>query len=296
MNMKKSSFIRANKHRKDRKVDVATVAELTRIFKRKTWEVKDDSDNQLSLFNRFISTLTNFSPEQRKLILELTERFDLIPSSDYEAHIKIALNNLLKDTALDLSEINSIYVAPLIAERDFGKNKSSKYVQYSLPNLLPYYSQLGNKKIIPTNELELPSNVKWETSILLVVDDFIGTGNTAKEAIGFLIDKKEIATNNIIVLSIAALREGISLIKNLNVRIYTSMELKKGITDFYSAEEIPNKLEIMDEIEGKIKRHKNEKYGYGKSEGLIKLIRTPNNTFPVFWKEKGGRIAPFPRK
>lgn len=293
--MKKDNFIVANKHRKDTKVKVEIVAELTQIFRKKSWEIKDDSENQLSLFNRFIATLKDFSPEQRKLILELTERFDLIPNSEYEKHIKIAIDNLLEDKTLNLSKFNSIYVAPLIAERDFGKNKSSKYVQYNLPNLLPYYSQFGDKRIIPTHELEIDNNVNWETSILLVVDDFIGTGNTAKEAIEYLIDKKGIMADNIIVLSIAALREGISLINNLDVRMYTSMELKKGITDFYSAEEASNKLKIMDEIERKIKRHKNEKFGYGKSEGLIKLIRTPNNTFPVFWKEKRGRIAPFPR-
>jgi len=293
--MKKDNFIVANKYRKDTKVKVEIVAELTQIFRKKSWEIKDDSENQLSLFNRFIATLKDFSPEQRKLILELTERFDLIPNSEYEKHIKIAIDNLLEDKTLNLSKFNSIYVAPLIAERDFGKNKSSKYVQYNLPNLLPYYSQFGDKRIIPTHELEIDNNVNWETSILLVVDDFIGTGNTAKEAIEYLIDKKGIMADNIIVLSIAALREGISLINNLDVRMYTSMELKKGITDFYLAEEASNKLKIMDEIERKIKRHKNEKFGYGKSEGLIKLIRTPNNTFPVFWKEKRGRIAPFPR-
>ncbi len=51
----------------------------------------------------------------------------------------------------------------------------------------------------------------------------------------------------------------------------------------------------MESIEKKIKPHKNEKLGFKSSEALITLIRTPNNTFPVFWKQKKDRIAPFPR-
>lgn len=294
--MKKSSFIATNIHKKNESIDADTLAKLTHIFKNKSWEIEDDSENQLSLFNRFIATLRDLSSEQRRLVLELTERFDLILNSDYEAHLKVALDKLLEDKNVDLSKVSSIYVAPLISPKDFGKNKSSKIVQYHFPELLRYRSQLGNKRIIPTFELEVDNTkLNNDSSILLVVDDFIGTGYTAKESIEYLIDKKDIMTDKIIVLSIAAMREGLSLIRGLGVKVYASMELKKGITDHYSPEEIPVKLEIMDEIERKIKAHKNEKLGYGKSESLIKLIRTPNNTFPVFWKEKKGRIAPFPR-
>ena len=51
----------------------------------------------------------------------------------------------------------------------------------------------------------------------------------------------------------------------------------------------------MESIEEKIKAHDNEKLGYMGSEALITLARTPNNTFPVFWKQKNNKKAPFPR-
>ena len=41
-----------------------------------------------------------------------------------------------------------------------------------------------------------------------------------------------------------------------------------------------------------------EKYhfGYAQSEALVKLERTPNNTFPVYWfSYKQRRTVPFPR-
>jgi hypothetical protein len=37
-------------------------------------------------------------------------------------------------------------------------------------------------------------------------------------------------------------------------------------------------------------------FGYKKSEALVTMIRTPNNTFPVFWyNKKNEDNAPFPR-
>lgn len=77
--------------------------------------------------------------------------------------------------------------------------------------------------------------------------------------------------------------------------MYTHLTFNKGITDNYTEEELSEKLMLMNTIESKIKVHKNEKLGFKGSEALISLIRTPNNTFPVFWKERKGRKAPFPR-
>lgn len=39
-------------------------------------------------------------------------------------------------------------------------------------------------------------------------------------------------------------------------------------------------------------------FGYDHSEALVKMIRTPNNTFPVYWLQKRGGavpVVPFPR-
>ena len=36
--------------------------------------------------------------------------------------------------------------------------------------------------------------------------------------------------------------------------------------------------------------------GYNDSEGLVSMIRTPNNTFPFYWYEKKKGHAPFSRE
>jgi hypothetical protein len=52
----------------------------------------------------------------------------------------------------------------------------------------------------------------------------------------------------------------------------------------------------MKKIEEKLNVEKKYLFGYKRSEALISLIRTPNNTFPVFWKTyQHNNIVPFSR-
>ena len=57
-----------------------------------------------------------------------------------------------------------------------------------------------------------------------------------------------------------------------------------------------NNIKLMTQIENKLKIDKNFSFGYNRSEALISLIKTPNNTFPVFWfTNKKHNVAPFLR-
>ena len=55
----------------------------------------------------------------------------------------------------------------------------------------------------------------------------------------------------------------------------------------------------MHAIEGAIKVSSDYNFGYKQSEALVRMIRTPNNTFPIYWyrdkKKKINIYAPFPR-
>ena len=74
---------------------------------------------------------------------------------------------------------------------------------------------------------------------------------------------------------------------------------KKGISNFYEGNDLSTKSTIMTEIERLIPKVKNYKFGFEKSEALVTMAKTPNNTFPVFWKDfqKKGKLykAPFAR-
>ena len=52
----------------------------------------------------------------------------------------------------------------------------------------------------------------------------------------------------------------------------------------------------MKNIEEAIQVSDDYKFGYKGSEALVKMIRTPNNTFPIYWlRNKKNKFAPFPR-
>lgn len=272
---------------------------LKEIFEEKSWDIEHDEENPFSVFNRFCSCLSKLDSEQQLLLLELTERFKRIKQEEYPLHISKALTKFAANEMVNFSEIKNIFVTPLLAPEDFGKPKSSTFVYYSLKGILPYTSAFVNKKYFyldGIDQLDIRhKDINKDNSILLVVDDFVGTGDTSISALSYLIKEKKITKDKIVVLTIAAMEQGFSNVEEFGNTIHTSFLLEKGISDFYPEDKAIQNFSIMDAIDRKIKTHTNEKYGYGESEALISLIRTPNNTFPIFWKEKGDRIAPFPR-
>ena len=54
--------------------------------------------------------------------------------------------------------------------------------------------------------------------------------------------------------------------------------------------------DLLAQIEEAIGVEEDFRFGFGGSANLITLIRTPNNSLPLFWLDKGrSHTAPFPR-
>lgn len=280
----------------EKEITMDIFARLTEIFAKKKWEINIGED-ELSLFNRYCIMLSQMTRDEQILILELTENFIIVSPDKYMHYLSNILNDFVKSNKEMLKEIKNIYIAPLIAPKDFGENKSSTFVQYLMQACIFSCSELANKKCVYTKELEVDKDlINTQDSLLLLVDDFIGTGGTANEVIEYLTNEKEIKKSKISILTIAILEIGESRIMEMEVDLYYSIKTNKGITDNYTDENLSEKVSLMDGIEKKIKVHRKEKFGYDRSEALITLVRTPNNVFPVFWKNKNGaRIAPFSR-
>lgn len=281
--------------KKHESISAINFARLTAIFMIKSWKI-DDGDNDFSLFNRFCTALATLSDEEQILVLELTEKFTKIDGNNYFDYLTETLNNFIETNRTKLEKIKNIFIAPLLSPKDFGKSKSSTAVQYFLRDIVFTYPDVANKKVSFTDGLEVNSTlINREDSILLLVDDFVGSGGTALEAIQFLESEKNIDKSRISIITIATLEKGEKGLNEKNIPIFYALKFKRGISDNYDRESALEKLSIMESIEKKLRVHKNEKFGYDSSEALITLIRTPNNTFPVFWKQKKGRMAPFPR-
>ena len=264
-----------------------------KIFDAQKWEIENDF-----LFNRFCETLAFLNEKQQKLLLELTQKFLKIDISKYHVYIRKSLqlidSNILKGK-------KTIYVAPLIAKKDIGKSKSSHMITRLVSG-----RELRTKDILNVDNLVVLDritdlqfvldNPDW---ILILVDDFIGTGDTANEALSEILEELNIDKERIIVLSLVAQQVGYDRLVKSGINIVCAEVRRKGISDEYLGNIQKEYIATMVAIESLIKVKQKYEFGYKGSEALVTLDRTPNNTFPVYWLEKKIRnkkfVAPFPR-
>ena len=133
----------------------------------------------------------------------------------------------------------------------------------------------------------------------MIVDDFIGTGTTAKDFIEAYEEKLKSENSNFFFITIACLTSGLKQIRDLGSEIYYSICQGRGISDSTRFQDYALALNLIDRIENRIDISADYLRGFLQSEALISLIRTPNNTFPAYWatRQKGGEKwpSPFPR-
>lgn len=248
----------------------------------------------MSQFNRFCQRVLDIGENnKRDLFLELSERYLWLTQDNYLQ----ALIDVLKKLVNDIEKDTKIYVMPLISPDDIGKAKSSMFLTYLFNDVkIRYDDKLGKYKFEPIYDIKVVQNkMKSDKAILVFVDDFIGTGHTAEKCFQS-VNLLDNILNRTMVLALVAQEEGVKCIESFGIKVYSGKVRKKGITDYYDVKEAKEKIILMEEIEEKMAIKKEYRFGYGASEALVTMCRTPNNTFPVFWEEKGNmKLAPFPR-
>lgn len=277
---------------------------LDTLFIEKGWKQFDEYE---SFFSNFCSMLENLDGEHSELIIELTKDFIWLRSLDYYLHLKNTLIKLADFKKLDLS---TIHIIPLFSKSDREKNKikSSSLVAYLCQiNEFKYNDILKNTKFIIHNDLERlpnPATLKRNNNPIILIDDYIGTGDTALEALNEVLEYKKYDNETLFVASLICQNEGKRVLNEFGYEVISDIFRDKGISEKYSGNELVKMLELMNEIEAILRQ--DEKFitdycfGYKASEALVALIRTPNNTFPIYWYSanigKGNSWnAPFPR-
>lgn len=264
------------------------------IFKKNNWDIECTDDKNMSMFNRFCQRVLDIGENnKRDLFLELSERYLWLTQDNYLQ----ALIDVLKKLVNDIEKDTKIYVMPLISPDDIGKAKSSMFLTYLFNDVkIRYDDKLGKYKFEPIYDIKVVQNkMKSDKAILVFVDDFIGTGHTAEKCFQS-VNLLDNILNRTMVLALVAQEEGVKCIESFGIKVYSGEVRKKGITDYYDVKEAKEKIILMEEIEEKMSIKKEYRFGYGASEALVTMCRTPNNTFPVFWEEKGNmKLAPFPR-
>jgi hypothetical protein len=261
-------------------IDIADIVRLRQTWKKQNW---NDNQNEEHVFTQFCNIIPQLSDEQKELIHELTENYLWLSSKEYEERFNAIVDNIAK---LILKDCKTIYLFPIIKPGDDNKIKSGKHCIYYLKGSIfsfnPAYQNI-NLEIIEDYTAFQRCNFKDDgTEILLLVDDFIGSGETFNDAWKEI--QKNVSVNEkfVSIFTLIIQNEAYEELAKFGLQIHYSEIRYKGITDSYHSPEKEEKIRIMEEIEDMIKPSFFS-FGYKRSEALITLIRTPDNTFPFFW-------------
>ena len=264
---------------------------MTRLFSKNGWSNVPDKKS----LEKIIEFGESIDDDSRSMIIELMSQYKKISWNVYINYIIRAIEKIPQDKYKD---IKTFYVLPIITKEDKGKPKSSPTVAYAFksPEISdhPFFS---GKEIIVNDENSLPQNISSSsTKMVILVDDFIGTGETVLTYLNETDKIKNILNNKIAFIFIAGMEAGIKILEDKHFSVFCTFIQKKGISDLSDIKKQRKYSLLMKRIEQQFAIDKKFEFGYGHSEALISLIRTPNNTFPVFWDSKHNKNAPFERK
>lgn len=284
------------------------ISELTAIeelFKDKKWEIEVDKDLKLSLFNKYIDRYKKIDEESRALYLDLSRNFLRIKDRDVYKIFKEIYNNIDNDF---LNSYKKIHIFPLVdpyVKIKKGKTKTSRpktksgekikmFIEFNEYRELKYSEKIH----IQDNFDHFANNTFDENKdLLILVDDFIGSGRTAKDILTEILKNTKFNSNNIIIITLVAQEKGVNHIYDeKKVLTFFKYLKKRAISDYYDGDELVLNLAINSSMEQTIGCPDKWKLGYEKSEALVSIMnKSPNNTLPIFWYETKTLIAPFQR-
>jgi len=279
---------------------------LRNIFRKHGWPIRVEG-RHTDIFNNYGRLLERLNHQHQELILFLTEDFLHCPIEHYAKTLIRALNRIER-TKIDAFE--KIFVLPLVPIEDFGMSKSAHFMSYLCrTEVVPKIAHLRVKK--PNVYQDIRDFNRLESgrhgSLLLFLDDFIGTGKTACKALDDYRNENYIKGDDaVIVTALVAQEQGIKAIEDLGYEVFTSHVKSRGISDsprfpHGTFTDATATLQIMSILEDHLgyRESSHLRFGYKRSEALVAMMNTPDNTFPVFWSNRSvdGRKwpAPFPR-
>lgn len=275
--------------------------ELISVFKEQNWDIEESTAGENSVFNMFCKRLEELeSDADRELMLELTRKYLVVNLEEYGKYMVDVFRKFIDRNKDKIGKTEVIHMFP-VQDKDYpAKTKSGNVMCYLFQgNLMRRFDEFRNKRIRIIETFDGLEKYKEDIECLLLVDDFVGTGDTILGCIN-LIEEKGIKKERIKALTLVMQEQGRNAVEEYGVEIYSAVLRNKAITDNYSIEEAEKKIAQMKNVGKRIKAKKELYLGYKESEGLVSMVKTPNNTFPFYWHEgkRDGKlcVAPFARR
>lgn len=227
--------------------------------------------------------------EQKELIKFLIDNFLYINGKNLDSGCKYIVNQI--ELEWGLTAANTIITATC----DNSKPDGSQMILQKIKNKL---SETWREEML-YNSLPSAAHKLQNNNNIVLVDDFIGTGDTICRKVAYLqkiLNNRKIDNYTIHIICLAAMNFAKESMNNLNIPYYSVHWLSKGISEKIDFAQRDNSIKAMEDLESKlndnISSRKLPNFGYKKSESLFALESNniPNNVFPIFWwsQLKGG--------
>ena len=224
------------KQKKKRELSTQYLIRISQIFEKNKWLIESTEDAEDSLFNRYCERILEINEnKKRNLVLELTERYLWVQEEQYTYYLIDAVKKMLL-LKPEINEETKLYIMPLVSPEDEGKTKSSSMLAYLFNSV----------KLRHDNVLS-----KYKFAILVLADDYIGTGETAEKCLLHIL-KMNVEISQIAIVSLVAQKLGLDYLSKYSICVSTSIERQRGISDFYEGEMLDKNIQLMREIEDKM--------------------------------------------
>lgn len=233
---------------------------------------------------RISSMYAELDPKQRAVILDFISRYHVCV--DYNPAIFAIANTI---DALINQNLQISITTPYDANS--SNIKSAGTVAYGVRALLTGW---GHKsKTIPAHAT-IPKVSRPDRTIV-IVDDFAGTGDTISASIDHLISIGQ-PRDRIYICLLYAMDQAIEAFLAKGVPVLAIQRGAPAISGYEFAPEHGGKdaPAIYDALEVDLGVKTQFRRGFGATEALVSMLRTPNNTLPIFWFNGEGSMTPWP--
>jgi hypothetical protein len=272
--------------------------ELPHFYKAKIFDIVHNSKWGLNetqsehLYERLVIRCASLQgKDEWNLFIKLCEMYRFVGVAEYLPKL-IALLERIIDKQYS-GQQRKVFIAPLKRKDNHGSIKSADYITYLTQSVYMKYSRILSKKrfiILGSFEQIVINRKSFLNKPLLLIDDFIGSGNYATEVLKQLKDVG-LSPGEVLICTLFITPKGLDRITKEGYSI-EYLEMVNSVLPILSERE----RKLLAKIEDDMAVPKDLHFGYSESATLITLLRTPNNTLPVFWflgKEK--KLAPFER-
>jgi hypothetical protein len=274
------------------------VERLNQVFQANGWPTEGDFPGKtMSMYNKFCALLERLSKDEQDLICDLTrDFFRCKPYSPEYSRLTWDILSSIDPTRVHAAKM--VFLIPFTSLGDSQKRKTKSgptLTYFAWHDVMPshplYESKIlsGSVQAIDALEPLYKTRDRRQDSLLIFMDDFIGSGKNAEKVLTEYAEQCRAATDSLVLAPLVAQRMGISYVKSkcaqleLEIEVVIGRERGRGISDSDRIRDVDRALEIMEKIEQRLQVGPKFWRGYREAQALVQIMRTPNCTFPLYW-------------